>query len=87
MGGLDEPEPVAIFNTVGSSGLEFLLAVWAAREDCLALKKAMMATIKQRFDEAGIEIPFPHVSLYTGHDTQPFPVTWAAGADAADKPS
>ena len=33
------------------------------------------AEIKKAFDAAGIEIPFPHHSLYTGEATRPFPVT------------
>lgn len=31
--------------------------------------------IKNRFDELGIEIPFPHVSLYTGTASRPFPLS------------
>ena len=30
--------------------------------------------IKAAFDQAGIEIPFPHLSLYTGSVTEPMPV-------------
>jgi small-conductance mechanosensitive channel len=34
----------------------------------------MLENIKLRFDEEGIEIPFPHVSLYTGTATVPIPI-------------
>jgi small-conductance mechanosensitive channel len=30
--------------------------------------------LKKAFDAEGIEIPFPHVSLYTGEETKPLPV-------------
>jgi small-conductance mechanosensitive channel len=30
--------------------------------------------LKEAFDEAGIEIPFPHRTLYAGSVTDPFPV-------------
>jgi small-conductance mechanosensitive channel len=29
--------------------------------------------IKSTFDAEGIEIPFPHVSIYAGEATKPFP--------------
>jgi small-conductance mechanosensitive channel len=30
--------------------------------------------IKRRFDEEGIEIPFPHRTVYTGSMSEPFPI-------------
>jgi small-conductance mechanosensitive channel len=33
-----------------------------------------MEEIKKQFDERGIEIPFPHISVYAGSRTDPFPV-------------
>jgi small conductance mechanosensitive channel len=30
--------------------------------------------LKKAFDAEGIEIPFPHLSLYAGADTKPLPV-------------
>jgi small-conductance mechanosensitive channel len=44
------------------------------REDYFELKKEMMILIKERFEAEGIEIPFPHRSLYAGSRTDPFPV-------------
>jgi len=71
---LDEPEPDVRFQNFGDSGLEFLYAIWCVREDYLKLKKNIMQQIKERFDEEGIEIPFPHRTLYTGSVTKPFPI-------------
>ena len=34
-----------------------------------------MEEIKLAFDREGIEIAFPHLSLYTGEATKPFPIT------------
>ena len=36
--------------------------------------------IKTALDEHGIEIPFPHRTLYTGRVTEPFPVRVIEGA-------
>ena len=71
---LDEPEPIVRFQNFGDSALEFLFAVWCVREDYLGLKKKIMQEIKERFDKEGIEIPFPHRTLYTGSVTEPLPI-------------
>ena len=34
--------------------------------------------LKESFDEEGIEIPFPHSSLYAGSETAPFPIKLVA---------
>jgi small-conductance mechanosensitive channel len=70
----DEPEQDVRFQNFGDSGLEFLYAVWCIREDYLKLEKQIMQQIKERFDEEGIEIPFPHRTLNTGSVTEPFPI-------------
>ena len=71
---LTEPEPLFIFTAFGNSGLEFQFSVWAMRENFLALKNSIQIEIKEAFDEAGLEIPFPHISLYAGEATGAFPV-------------
>jgi small-conductance mechanosensitive channel len=71
---LDEPEPLFIFLGFGASSLDIQFSVWAARENFLQLMNSIQEEIKTAFDAAGIEIPFPHLSLYTGSVTEPFPV-------------
>lgn len=71
---LDEPEPAVRFIGFGDSALEFLFAVWCVREDYLQLQTKIMQEIKERFDAEGIEIPFPHRTLYTGSVTDPLPI-------------
>ena len=48
--------------------------MWAARENYLELRNKISDTVKRRFDEEGIEIPFPHRTLYSGSATDPLPV-------------
>jgi small-conductance mechanosensitive channel len=50
------------------------LRVWAAKEDFLQTRDELTRAVKRRFDQEGIEIPFPHLSLYTGEATKPFPI-------------
>ena len=71
---LEEPEPLVIFTGFGNSSIDMLFAVWALKTDWLKVKNGLMEEIKKRFDEEHIEIPFPHLSLYTGTVTQPYPV-------------
>jgi small-conductance mechanosensitive channel len=71
---LDEPEPLILFKNFGDSALEFLFAVWCVKTDYLKLRQTIMQKIKESFDVEGIEIPFPHRTLYTGSVTEPFPI-------------
>jgi small-conductance mechanosensitive channel len=71
---LDEPAPLVRFQEFGDSALQFLLAVWCTRDDYYALKSNLRREVKERFDAEGIEIPFPHRTLYSGSVTEPFPV-------------
>jgi len=71
---LDEPEPLIVFKEFGSSSIDILLGVWFEKTNFLAVKNSVFQDIKSTFDAEGIEIPFPHVTLYTGEVTKPFPV-------------
>ncbi|HMB90444.1 MAG TPA: hypothetical protein VKP65_06325, partial [Rhodothermales bacterium] len=71
---LEEPAPMFIYQGYGDSALNFQFSVWATRETFLDLKNSIQIDIKNAFDDHGIEIPFPHRSLYTGSITEPFPV-------------
>lgn len=71
---LDEPEPVIVFKGFGESALNFMLGVWFEKTDMLKLRNSILLEVKRRFDEEGIEIPFPHMSLYAGSASEPFPV-------------
>lgn len=71
---LEEPEPLIILEAFGASGIDFNFAVWTSKADFLALKNSIQDDLKQRFDREGIEIPYPHLSIYTGAETKPFPV-------------
>ncbi|KAA3617702.1 MAG: mechanosensitive ion channel family protein [Calditrichaeota bacterium] len=72
---LNEPEASIIFTGFGNSSLDFHFRVWAVKDDWLDLKNSIMEEIKKKFDEEKIEIPFPHLSLYSGSESKPIPVS------------
>lgn len=71
---LTEPKPMILFLGFGDSSLDFQFSVWTMRENWLDLRNGIPERIKEEFDAEGIEIPFPHRTLYTGSVTDPFPV-------------
>lgn len=71
---LSEPTPIIVFEAFGASSINLLFLVWAPVAEYLQLKNTLQEEIKARFDEEGIEIPFPHVSLYSGSATKPIPI-------------
>ncbi|TVR62623.1 MAG: mechanosensitive ion channel family protein [Gemmatimonadales bacterium] len=71
---LMEPAPDLFVDGYGESSVDLRLAVWTVRENFLALKSSLLQEIKERFDSDGIEIPFPHRTLYVGSESDPFPV-------------
>jgi small-conductance mechanosensitive channel len=86
---LMEPPPAVVFEGFGDSSVDFLFVVWTTQENWLALKNSIQEEVKRRFDAEGIEIPFPHRSLYVGSETGAFPVrlvddppAGAAGTDS-----
>ena len=71
---LDEPAPLFIFLGFGESSLDIQFSVWAKRENWLDMRNRMHEEVKEAFDAEGIEIPFPHRTLYPGSVADPFPV-------------
>jgi len=71
---LDEPEPLVLFDKFGTSGIEVLFGVWFEKDNFRSVKNSVFQEIKAVFDKEGIEIPFPHVTLYSGAETKAFPV-------------
>lgn len=72
---LEEPQPLFIFRGFGDSALQIQFSAWVLKENYLQLKNSIQEEIKLAFDAAGIEIPYPHRTLYAGSLTDPFPVT------------
>lgn len=71
---LNEPEPLILFKDFGASSLDFLIGIWFEKSKFLDLKNSIMQDIKERFDQEGIEIAFPHLTIYAGSETPAFPI-------------
>lgn len=71
---LEEPEPVIIFQAFGASSIDITLGVWFEKANYLKVKNSVFLEIKEAFDREGIEIPFPHVSVYAGEASRPIKV-------------
>ncbi len=81
---LEEPEPLVAFTGFGESQLEFFLGVWHERDDFIPMRNSILNDIKLRFDQEGIEIPFPHRVLVTRTEEPPSVVAQIEPATAED---
>lgn len=71
---LEEPRPFCMVSNFNSSSVDLQLSVWTRREIFREVKADLLIAIKTNFDSCGIEIPFPHVSLYSGSQTEAIPI-------------
>lgn len=71
---LEEPAPLIIAQGFAESSINFQFSVWAAKENYLELLNSIHEDIKRAFDQTQIELPFPHRTLYTGLNSEAFPI-------------
>lgn len=71
---LEEPEPYILFHSFGDSSINITFGVWFEKANYTAVKNSVFVEIKEAFDREGIEIPFPHVSVYAGEVSKPITV-------------
>jgi len=71
---LEEPEPVIILQTFGDSIITITFGIWFEKANYLAVRNSVFIEIKEAFDREGIEIPFPHISVYAGEASKPIGV-------------
>jgi len=72
---LKDIEPVTIIQRFGESGIDILFGVWANTEDYFNLQSDLIIRVKEKFDTAANEIPYPHVSLYAGSKSEPIKIS------------
>ncbi len=62
-GGLQDPEPAIWLSDLGDSSVNWSVRVWAKSEDFGDVKQATTRAVKNSLDEAGIDIPYPHMEV------------------------
>lgn len=61
---LKDKEITVGIMTFADSSINFVLRPWVRTPDFWPVRFALMENIKKRFDEAGIEIPFPQMDVH-----------------------
>lgn len=65
---LDEPAPTIGVLELGDSSVNFAVRPWVATSDYWDVHFQITEEVKQRFDEAGISIPFPQRDVHLVRD-------------------
>ncbi len=61
---LKDPEPIIKMHTLADSSVNFICWPWAKPEDFGTVRWDIIRTVKKRFDEEGIGIPFPQRDVH-----------------------
>lgn len=61
---LKEPEPVIQLHELADSSVNFVCRPWAKTSDYWAVYWDITRTVKERFDEEGISIPYPQQDIH-----------------------
>ena len=61
---LEEKAPFAAVKNYGDSAIEYILQVWSTAVDYWTTLFTVNANIKAKFDEAGIEMTYPHLNVH-----------------------
>lgn len=66
---LDDPAPLIAVSELADSSVNIIVRPWTAKENYWPLKYEITKRIKERYDEAGISIPYPQrdVHLFRGN--------------------
>ncbi len=64
-GVLQTPAPTVVVEALGDSSVNLMVRVWVAEaENEMPVRFRVVEACKKALDEAGIEIPFPHLQLF-----------------------
>lgn len=84
---LEEPKPFVLVTAFGPSSVDLQFSFWVPKDKVLEGRSSIMVAIKKALDREGIEIPFPHTSVYAGSHSEPFRVQLLGPETLANKES
>jgi small conductance mechanosensitive channel len=61
---LKDPAPVVLVDSLADSSINLAVRPWANLEDFFEMRSDILEQIKLKFDENGIEIPFPQLDFH-----------------------
>ena len=67
---LEEPEFFVGISMHGDSAINFIVKAWCKTEDYWTVYYDLLETVKVRFDEEGISIPYPQMDLHVNYKTE-----------------
>ena len=82
---LEEPKAFVLVTAFGPSSVDLQFSFWVPKDKVLESKSGMLVAVKKTLDRAGIEIPFPHTSIYAGSHSEPFRVQLMAPEKVIEK--
>lgn len=82
---LEEPKPFVLVTGFGASSVDLQFSFWLPKDKFLDGRGGMMVAIKKALDQQGIEIPFPHTSVYAGSHSEPFRIQLVGSEQQNDK--
>ena len=65
---LTDPTPLIAVSALNQSSVDFTMRLWCNSGDYLTLKFDMTRKVKEAFDAAGVEIPFPTMMIINAAD-------------------
>ena len=83
---MDDPAPSVRLTELGDSSVGLQSRIWIAepsRADFVSIRGEYVTAVKRRFDEEGIDIPYPHRTLTGGIEFADGPVAADAGGETA----
>ncbi|MFP4218452.1 MAG: mechanosensitive ion channel family protein [Salinarchaeum sp.] len=75
---LADPKPSVRVTELGDSAVGLQSRIWIddpSRSDVVGIRSAYVQAVKERFDEADIDMPYPHRQLVGGIDVTEHPLT------------